>query len=101
MSNRHELEEMIAARIELASSKTCVLLAGTRAEVNPHRRHQLEDCGLAIAIATESLRDVRTATDARMNVAMRDLDLAWRRMEAAVQQVTGEPPISLEPRRPN
>src|SRR5688500_18888497 len=95
MSRRDEFEVMIGQRIELASTKTSVLVAAASAGVNADRRKALEDCGLSIALAMASLGDRKAATDAGWKVAERDMNYVWRRMEAAVRLLTGEPAVTL------
>jgi len=97
MSKRRRFEEMIAERIELANSKTAALVARAPDEVNAERRQRLEDCGLAIARAAASLRELKAASHPAANDVMREVNNAWREMEVAVRQVTGEAAVTLVP----
>lgn len=86
---------MIAERIELASSKISRVLAKRPREENDERRKALEDSGLAIALAMASLADLKAASLAGRELATREANHAWQRMEAAVREVTGEPAVTV------
>lgn len=95
--SRASFDEIIAQRIELAGAKTGQQVAAARDEVDAGRRATLEDCGVAIALAASCLRDLKTASDASVGAARRDLHDAWRRMEIAVRRVTGEHAVTIVP----
>ena len=95
MSKHQDFEGMIAQRIELARSKTAVLVAGAAGETDVERRQVLEECRLAIALAVGHLRDLRAAEGVGWDAVQRDMNDVWRRMETAVRLVTGESPVTL------